>query len=498
MKRIIFFVALSASTFWRVASAAVEGSIEDLLEMGDNNLISDDPLTAIKYYEQGIKAMNKEVDSLITGLSLYTNSGTAYSSSGDERKAVEMYRQAILLYSNNIDEIVEKSVKKEASELAAQASFFLAMTFQELDMNQKAVDAYAFANTLDPNHWASLANMGSVLQDNMKQSAEALAVYNKAYDILTQKGAEPTDPPEHPEYVLSQLQYRIGLAISYADKQKCVMHDDPTKEVPCSEMAASAFNYAIELDPNNENAKHMLASVTADATMRRASNTYVTQLFEDYAENFEHSLVQELGYDGYQRLRRGFNRAFGGEEKVPKFKLVVDAGCGTGLVGEQFRNVSDHLVGADLSSSIINEALKARPNLYDETIVGDVTDVFKKLKPIDLIIAGDSYIYFGDLNPLFESMNEGLADGGFASFTLENPAKEYEENLSTSKPDWRWQLQPSGRFAHSKDYVISVGTDNSLRTIHYEAMDGFRKEGKNDVRGHIFIMQKHSSTAKEL
>ena len=118
----------------------------------------------------------------------------------------------------------------------------------------------------------------------MKEPAEALAVYNKAYDILTQREVEPTDPPEDPTFVLSQLQYRIGLAITYSENQKCVMHDDPSKEVPCSEMAASAFNYAIEMDPSNEAAKHMLASVTADATMRRASNTYVTQLFEDYAE----------------------------------------------------------------------------------------------------------------------------------------------------------------------------------------------------------------------
>ena len=48
--------------------------------------------------------------------------------------------------------------------------------------------------------------------------------------------------------------------------------------------------------------------------------------------------MEELGYDGYQRLRRAFDRSFGGEDKVPSFKLVVDAGCGTGLVGEQVRN----------------------------------------------------------------------------------------------------------------------------------------------------------------
>jgi predicted TPR repeat methyltransferase len=71
--------------------------------------------------------------------------------------------------------------------------------------------------------------------------------------------------------------------------------------------------------------------------------------------------------------------------------------------------------------------MQKRPTLYNETKVGDVTEVFQEMKPIDLIIAADSYIYFGDLNPLFQSMNEGLRDGGYIAFTLENPSKEYEE-----------------------------------------------------------------------
>jgi len=102
-------------------------------------------------------------------------------------------------------------------------------------------------------------------------------------------------------------------------------------------MAAHAFSKAVEFDSNNLQAKHMLASITADATMKRADNSYVKDLFDQYAQNFEHSLVEELGYDGYARLRRGFDRAFGGEANVPKFHVVVDAGCGTGLVGEQVR-----------------------------------------------------------------------------------------------------------------------------------------------------------------
>ena len=67
--------------------------------------------------------------------------------------------------------------------------------------------------------------------------------------------------------------------------------------------------------------------------------------------SFEHSLVDELGYNGYERLRRGFNRAYGGEENVPTFQVVVDAGCGTGLVGEQVRMTSCSQLKVQNSSS---------------------------------------------------------------------------------------------------------------------------------------------------
>ena len=93
---------------------------------------------------------------------------------------------------------------------------------------------------------------------------------------------------------------------------------------------------------------------------------------------------------------------------------------------EKFRNVSQHLVGVDLSPSIIEEAKKTRPLLYDDTRVGDVTEIFLEMKPISLIIAADSFIYFGDLDPLFSSIVGGLEDGGFVAFNLENVSTENE------------------------------------------------------------------------
>lgn len=56
-----------------------------------------------------------------------------------------------------------------------------------------------------------------------------------------------------------------------------------------------------------------------------------------------------------------------------------------------------------------------------------MTEVFRAMKPVSLIIAADSYIYFGDLVPLFKSMEEGVEDGGFVAFTLESVSEENEK-----------------------------------------------------------------------
>jgi predicted TPR repeat methyltransferase len=327
------------------------------------------------------------------------------------------------------------------------------MVLQDEDKPRQAVEAYGYAVVLDPFNWAALANLGSVLHDQLSNHDEAVQAYNKAYEILTEHFDEVTDPPAEPRFILSQLQYRIGLCLNHDVTRKCAVVASPLEgvandgdnnnsnknnnvatekatrqhqEVSCKEMATHAFSLAVQYDPDNESAKHMLATITADATMKRASNTYVKNLFDDYATNFEHSLVEELKYDGYERLRRGFDRAFGGQEYVPTFPLVVDAGCGTGLVGQQFRNISKTLIGVDLSEAILDEAEKLRPKLYDERIAGDVTEVFRQKKPISLIVAADSYIYFGDLIPLFASMQYGLEDGGYVAFTLENVNEEDE------------------------------------------------------------------------
>jgi tetratricopeptide (TPR) repeat protein len=255
---------------------------DDYLALGDEALSNAMNEKAIGLYIQGIDLIEDE--SLLTILSLETNLATALSSIGNNEEAAKHYQAAISGYSKEIDNISDdKDMKKLAEEITAQASFFLGMVLQDLGEARKAVEAYGYAVVLDPYHWSSLANLGSVLHDELRLHDEALDAYNKAYEILTQTEVEPTDAPEEPRFILGELQYRIGLCLNNDLDRKCAMIDDPNMPVSCKEMATHAFSLAVQYNPENELAKHMLATITADATMKRASNVYIQKLFDDYA-----------------------------------------------------------------------------------------------------------------------------------------------------------------------------------------------------------------------
>lgn len=187
------------------------------------------------------------------------------------------------------------------------------------------------------------------------------------------------------------------------------------------------------------------------------------------------------------------------------FDMVLDAGCGTGLVGQEFRNISTRLIGVDLSQAILDQAMELRPHLYDETVEGDVIEILQSSKyagRLDLIIAADSFIYFGDLNPLFAAINVGLQGqhASYVAFTLENVSVENEQALqakASNAPDWRWQLQSSGRFAHRQAYVETCAKQHGLHLVHYESLDGFRYEQGVAVRGHLFVLQKVKQDASD-
>ena len=153
-----------------VAVIGEEISIDELLSLGNHALASDEFDTAIDLYQRGLRVSllrHDQVNSLSTVISLHTNLATAYSALEENERAAESYQNALLAYKTTIDAIKDHSMHQEVTLIAAQAAFFLGMVNQDIGKPRDAVDAYTYANSLDPLHWASLANLGAVFHDDL-------------------------------------------------------------------------------------------------------------------------------------------------------------------------------------------------------------------------------------------------------------------------------------------------------------------------------------------
>jgi predicted TPR repeat methyltransferase len=93
----------------------------------------------------------------------------------------------------------------------------------------------------------------------------------------------------------------------------------------------------------------------------------------------------------------------------------------------------------------------------------------------DLIFAADSLIYFGDLGPLMQAAAGALVRKGLFALSIEVAA------------GGSFNLLPSGRFAHSLEYLKACATD----FIILEAMEStIRLEAGRPVPGLYIVMEK--------
>lgn len=140
---------------------------------------------------------------------------------------------------------------------------------------------------------------------------------------------------------------------------------------------------------------------------------YVESLFDEYAERFEHELVEDLGYAVPPMLGRMIGDTLAGE----RVSRAVDLGCGTGLMGSEVRRMSDRLEGIDLSTRMLAEA--DRKGIYDRLEQAELVAFLRGERGIDLLVAADVLIYCGALPPILSAAFEALAPGGLFGFSLE-------------------------------------------------------------------------------
>ena len=231
----------------------------------------------------------------------------------------------------------------------------------------------------------------------------------------------------------------------------------------------------IQLSPGNASAKHLLASLQ-NITTDRAPATYVSELFNSYADSFDQHLVGKLDYRTHILVAQTLRDTLG---KAALDLDILDLGCGTGLFGEEIKDIKKTLVGIDLASRMIDRC-KER-GIYDELIVGDLVDYLVEVKPgrFDLIVATDVFVYLGDLLPVFSQVSRILQSGHWFAFSLETSQEGSESFL----------LGASGRYQHSQAYIERLCTDFNFE-INRFTQATIRKQNNQPIAGYIYLLKK--------
>eukprot|EP00960_Hanusia_phi_P048367 758904-Hanusia_phi.AAC.3 len=75
-------------------------------------------------------------------------------------------------------------------------------------------------------------------------------------------------------------------------------------------------------------------------------------LFDDYAENFEEELTKQIVELLLENVK---NQTGSSNRHQITWNAVLDAGCGSGLVGEAMFNYSDQIFGVDISQEMVKK-----------------------------------------------------------------------------------------------------------------------------------------------
>ncbi|MBB3608230.1 methyltransferase domain-containing protein [Rhizobium sp. BK602] len=247
--------------------------------------------------------------------------------------------------------------------------------------------------------------------------------------------------------------------------------------------AVAALNEVLALDEGDVFGARLKLAVLGGAEMPdRPPSRYVERLFDDYAERFETSLVEKLGYSVPQKLAVLIAQA----ADIPThFRLAVDLGCGTGLLGPEIRDRVDRLEGFDLSKGMLAKA--AEKGVYDHLGQADLSlappqsGIFEAglaAGRADLITAADVLMYLGDLDGVLTIVAALAADGAVFAFSVED-AGDAEGYV----------LRESLRFAHSEAYVRAVLGAHGF-TVRDLSRSIIRMDGGKPVHGILFVTRK--------
>lgn len=339
--------------------------------------------------------------------------------------------------------------------------------------SEAAIVNYRKTLALDPDNLSAGNNLALVLKD-LQQFDEAIDILNKVIALA----------PQQSEFYrnLGNIHKRRGDFASAVEAYRKALslreyHSEDYENLSVMLYLQGNYDEALplvkqwlELDPDNPTARHRWASFGGEP-LSRASDDYVSKLFDNFAESFDH-VLKNLDY------KAPFLVAAAVETLCRNLGLsrlnILDAGCGTGLCGPLIEDFAERLTGVDLSAKMLERA--AKRDCYHQLIHHELESwIASQTGVYDVIISADTLVYFGDLSGVCQAVKNALTAGGRFIFTV--------ERLDDGQP---FKINPHGRFSHGEAYIRAVLADAGLTVVELRP-ELLRYEAGVPVNGFLVI-----------
>ena len=356
----------------------------------------------------------------------------------------------------------------------AEALYNLGNALNECGELEEAIASYRETITIKPDYAEAHSNLGNVLKIIGKPN-EAEFSYRKALAI------RPDYAEAHSNLgaVLRELgrlndaeeSYKKALSIKpdFAETHSNLGH--VLHALGKFNEAADSLRKAVGIEPDLPGVQHRLNALLG-ITTDFAPRQYVEDIFNSHAKKFDNHLVNVLKYDAPIMLKKAL-LDLGLAQR--KYKNVIDLGCGTGLSGLEFRDIAETLIGIDLSEEMVRKA--ERKNIYDRLYVDDIVGRLEILKTqFSLFISSDVFAYIGDLLPLFSCIKRHSTQNSLLVFSTEHT------------DDGDFILRNTARYAHSKDYILSIAKQQGFR-LEFFTTCNLRYERDGWIIGGLFVLK---------
>lgn len=290
-----------------------------------------------------------------------------------------------------------------------------------------AARSFERALALKPNYVEALISLGT-LRAETGQPEAALSAARDADRIV---GANPTPQVS---YYVGALLARVGLA----------------------DRARTHLKAYLQTDPNDMLGAGMILGSLGQATPDRAPRGLLDGIYGKRATLWEEGSGQAENYQGDILVADAVRALVAGKTGL----AILDAGCGTGLVGARLAPIAGTLVGVDISRAMLAKAESKK--IYAE-LYNDDLSTYMAAHPaaFDVIASAAALIHLGDLAPAFTAAATALRKGGVFVLTLFPNDQDKRPYIVHPTPG----LAEGGCFAHHRDYVKSVAKAAGLSVV---------------------------------